>query len=347
MKVSDFEYHLPSRLIAHYPAESRSGSKLLHLDLSAGALQHYVFKQLVDLLNPGDLLIFNDTKVIPARLFGRKESGGRFEALIERVADGNQLITQIKLSKAAKPGTLLIFESKDGNDADPVTAEVVGREGDFYRIKFPADANLGEIFARIGHIPLPPYIKRKDKEIDTERYQTVYARHDGAVAAPTAGLHFDQALLEALAQKGVEQAFITLHVGSGTFQPIRVDTVTDHKMHSEWIDVNQTVVDKITQCKERGGRVIAVGTTSVRSLETCTLDRPFSAYQGETDIFIYPGFDFKVVDAMVTNFHLPGSSLVMLVSAFASREATLGAYAEAVAQEYRFFSYGDAMLITR
>ena len=347
MKVSDFEYHLPSRLIAHYPAESRSDSKLLQLDVPTGALHHHVFKELVDLLNPGDLLVFNDTKVIPARLFGRKESGGRFEALIERVADGNQLITQIKLSKAAKPGTQLIFESKDPAEGDAVTAEVIGREGDFYRIKFPAEADLGEIFARIGHTPLPPYIKRKDKAVDSERYQTVYARHDGAVAAPTAGLHFDQELLDALAQKGVDQAFITLHVGSGTFQPIRVDTVTEHKMHSEWADVSQVVADKIIQCKEKGGRVIAVGTTTVRSLETCALDRPFSAYQGETDIFIYPGFDFKVVDGMITNFHLPGSSLVMLVSAFASREAILGAYAEAVAQDYRFFSYGDAMLITR
>jgi len=347
MKVSDFEYHLPSRLIAHYPAESRSGSKLLHLDVPTGAIEHKVFKDLVELINPGDLLVFNDTKVIPARLFGRKESGGSFEALIERVADGNQLITQIKLSKAAKPGTTLIFEAKDGDESNPVTAIVVGREGDFYRIKFPEEANLGEIFSRIGHIPLPPYIKRKDKGVDAERYQTVYARHEGAVAAPTAGLHFDEPLLQALTQKGVDQAFITLHVGSGTFQPIRVDTVTDHKMHSEWIDVNQAVIDKIQQCKARGGRVIAVGTTSVRSLETCALDRPLAAYQGETDIFIYPGFDFKVVDAMVTNFHLPGSSLVMLVSAFASREAILGAYAEAVAQEYRFFSYGDAMFIAR
>jgi S-adenosylmethionine:tRNA ribosyltransferase-isomerase len=320
---------------------------LLHLDVPTGSLQHYVFKQLVDLLNQGDLLIFNDTKVIPARLFGRKESGGRFEALIERVADGNELITQIKLSKAAKPGTQLIFESKDGDDTDPVTAVVVGREGDFYRIKFPAEANLGEIFSRIGHVPLPPYIKRKDKEVDAERYQTVYARHDGAVAAPTAGLHFDRPLLEALTQKGVEQEYITLHVGSGTFQPIRVDAVTDHKMHSEWIDVGQPVIDKIAQCKARGGRVIAVGTTSVRSLETCALERPLSAYQGETDIFIYPGFDFKVVDGMITNFHLPGSSLVMLVSAFASREAILGAYAEAISEDYRFFSYGDAMFISR
>jgi S-adenosylmethionine:tRNA ribosyltransferase-isomerase len=347
MKVSDFDYHLPSRLIAHYPAETRSSSKLLHLDRETGALQHYVFNQLLDLINPDDLLIFNDTKVIPARLFGRKDSGGRFEALIERVADGNQLITQIKLSKAAKPGTQLLFDSKEGDAIDPVTAEVLGREGDFYRIKFPDEANLGEVLSRIGHIPLPPYIKRKDKEVDAERYQTVYARHDGAVAAPTAGLHFDQPLLDALTEKGVEQAFVTLHVGSGTFQPIRVDTVTDHKMHDEWVDVSQDVIDKIKACKKRGGRVIAVGTTSVRSLETCGLKTPLSAYQGETDIFIYPGFEFKVVDAMITNFHLPGSSLVMLVSAFASRESILGAYAEAVAQDYRFFSYGDAMFISR
>ncbi len=347
MKVSDFDYHLPSRLIAHYPAETRSSSKLLHLDAQTGALQHYVFSQLLDLINPLDLLIFNDTKVIPARLFGRKDSGGRFEALIERVADGNQLVTQIKLSKAAKPGTRLLFDSKAGDAVDPVTAEVLGREGDFYRIKFPDEANLGEVLSRIGHIPLPPYIKRKDKEVDVERYQTVYARHDGAVAAPTAGLHFDQALLDALAKKGVEQAFVTLHVGSGTFQPIRVDTVTDHKMHDEWIDVSQDVIDKIKACKKRGGKVIAVGTTSVRSLETCALQTPLSAYQGETDIFIYPGFEFKVVDGMITNFHLPGSSLVMLVSAFATRESILNAYAEAVAQDYRFFSYGDAMFISR
>ncbi len=347
MKVSDFDYHLPSRLIAHHPAETRSSSKLLHLDANTGGLQHRVFHELVSLLNPNDLLIFNDTKVIPARLFGCKESGGKFEALIERVVDNNELITQLRLSKPAKPGTKLLFESKDGSGLDSVTATVIGREQDFYRIAFPLEVNLGDVFARIGHIPLPPYIKRKDRQADIERYQTVYARHEGAVAAPTAGLHFDQELLDALKAKGVEQAFITLHVGSGTFQPIRVDTVTDHKMHSEWIDVDESVIDKIQRCKEQGGRVVAVGTTSVRSLETCALNRPFSAYQGETDIFIYPGFDFKVVDAMVTNFHLPGSSLVMLVSAFASREAILAAYAEAVAENYRFFSYGDAMFITR
>lgn len=319
------------------------------MNSQSGFTSHKVFNEITSLLNPGDLLVFNDTRVIPARLFGHKESGGAFEALIERMRGDNQALAQIKLSKAAKPGTKLIFDDKSKLTADKprVTAEVIGREGEFYVIQFPENMDTGAALDQVGHIPLPPYIKRSDRFLDIERYQTVYAKKEGAVAAPTAGLHFDDELLAALDKKGIDKAFITLHVGAGTFQTIRADTVEEHEMHKEWIEVSEDTCAKIKQCKERGGRVIAVGTTSVRSLETCALDREFSAYSGETDIFIYPGFEFKIVDALITNFHLPGSSLVMLVSALSSKDFLLKAYKEAIASNYRFYSYGDAMFISK
>lgn len=349
MKVSEFDYHLPKRLIADFPTAVRSESRMLCLNADSGATSHKVFNEITNLLNPGDLLVFNDTRVIPARLFGRKESGGQFEALIERMRGDNQALMQIKLSKAAKPGTKLIFEDKSRLtiDKEPITAEVLGREGEFYVVQFPIGLDTGAALEQIGHIPLPPYIKRSDRFLDIERYQTVYSKKEGAVAAPTAGLHFDDDLLAALENKGVEKAFITLHVGAGTFQSIRVDTVEEHDMHKEWIEVSEDTCAKIRKCKEGGGKVVAVGTTSVRSLETCALNREFSGYSGETDIFIYPGFEFQVVDALITNFHLPGSSLVMLVSAFSTKEILLNAYKEAIANNYRFYSYGDAMFISR
>ncbi|MFT4748733.1 MAG: S-adenosylmethionine:tRNA ribosyltransferase-isomerase [Pseudohongiellaceae bacterium] len=349
MKVSDFDYHLPKRLIADFPTPVRSESRLLCLNPESGQTKHKVFNEITDLINPGDLLVFNDTRVIPARLFGQKESGGRFEALIERMRGDNQALAQIKLSKSAKPGTKLIFDDKSKLTAEKprITAEVLGREGEFYVIQFPLDLDRGAALDQIGHIPLPPYIKRSDRFLDIERYQTVYAKNDGSVAAPTAGLHFDDELLAALDKKGIDRAFITLHVGAGTFQSIRAETVEEHEIHKEWIEIGDEACAKIKKCKDNGGRVIAVGTTSVRSLESCALNREFSAYTGETDIFIYPGFEFKIVDALITNFHLPSSSLVMLVSALSSKDILLNAYKEAIANNYRFYSYGDAMFISK
>jgi S-adenosylmethionine:tRNA ribosyltransferase-isomerase len=349
MKVSDFDYHLPKRLIADFPTPVRSESRLLCLNPESGQTKHKVFNEITDLINPGDLLVFNDTRVIPARLFGQKESGGRFEALIERMRGGNQALAQIKLSKSAKPGTKLIFDDKSKLTVEKprITAEVLGREGEFYVIQFPLDLDTGAALDQVGHIPLPPYIKRSDRFLDIERYQTVYAKKEGAVAAPTAGLHFDDELLAALDKKGVDRAFITLHVGAGTFQSIRAESVEEHEMHKEWVEVSEEACAKIKKCKDNGGRVIAVGTTSVRSLESCALNCEFSAYSGETDIFIYPGFEFKIVDALITNFHLPSSSLVMLVSALSSKDILLNAYKEAIANNYRFYSYGDAMFISK
>lgn len=347
MKLTEFNYTLPERLIAHFPTEQRSGSRLLSLGRHSGSIEHLQFTSLPSLLQPGDLLVFNDTRVIPARLYGFKESGGKIEALVERVQSEHSLVAQIRSSKAPKPGSLLYF----GEAQNPSQAvQVVGSENGFVTLQF--EEAVADVLERYGHMPLPPYIKREDQHSDHERYQTVYARNKGAVAAPTAGLHFDEALLASLDELGVDSAFVTLHVGAGTFQPIRVEDPTEHTMHSEWLQVSKQVCQKIQKCKTTGGRVIAVGTTTVRSLETAAQQTNRSTeasiiqpYSGETDIFIYPGFDFKVVDAMVTNFHLPESTLLMLISAFAGREAVLNAYHEAVTEEYRFFSYGDAMFI--
>ncbi len=339
MKRSDFYYELPEELIARYPAERRSASRLLLLNKHTGALADSLFEQLPEQLNAGDLLVFNNTKVLPARLLGAKATGGKIEMLVERVLSDTECLAHVRASKAPKPGSRLLI-----NDGE-VIFEMLERQGELFHLRLLTQGSLLETLERVGHMPLPPYIDRPDETFDQERYQTVYAQHPGAVAAPTAGLHFDQALLTRLEEAGVESAYVTLHVGAGTFQPVRVDSIAEHKMHSEWLEVSPEAVEKIEATKKAGGRIIAVGTTSVRSLETAAQDGVLTPYQGETDIFIYPGYQFNVVDGLVTNFHLPESTLIMLVSALAGREAILQAYQHAVENRYRFFSYGDAMFI--
>lgn len=338
MHVADFHFDLPESLIARHPLAERRGSRLLVLDGPTGELNHRHFGDLLGYLQPGDLMVFNDTRVIPARLFGQKASGGKLEILVERVLDEERVLAHVRSSKSPKPGSRILI---DGG----AEAEMVARHEALFELKF-AEPVL-PLLERVGHMPLPPYIDRPDEAEDRERYQTVYARNAGAVAAPTAGLHFDEPLLDAIRAKGVATAFVTLHVGAGTFQPVRVERIEDHHMHREWLQVDQAVVDAVAACRARGGRVIAVGTTSVRSLESAARDGELRAFAGETDIFLYPGRPFHVVDALVTNFHLPESTLLMLVSAFAGYRETMAAYATAVAEGYRFFSYGDAMFITR
>ncbi|MCY1223561.1 S-adenosylmethionine:tRNA ribosyltransferase-isomerase [compost metagenome] len=338
MRVADFHFELPEALIARHPLVERRASRLLVLDGETGALNHRHFTDLLEYLRPGDLMVFNNTRVIPARLFGQKASGGKLEILVERVLDSHRVLAHVRSSKSPKPGSTLLIDG--GGEA-----EMLARHDALFELKFAEE--VLPLLERVGHMPLPPYIDRPDEDADRERYQTVYARHSGAVAAPTAGLHFDQALLDAIAAKGVESAFVTLHVGAGTFQPVRVERIEDHHMHHEWLEVGQDVVDAVAACHARGGRVIAVGTTSVRSLESAARDGQLKAFSGDTDIFLYPGRPFHVVDALVTNFHLPESTLLMLVSAFAGYPETMAAYAAAVEQGYRFFSYGDAMFITR
>lgn len=338
MRVRDFHFDLPEHLIAHHPLAERRGSRLLCLDGPTGALAHRHFVDLLDYLQPGDLMVFNNTRVIPARLFGRKATGGQLEILIERVLDSHRVLAHVRSSKSPKPGSEIVLE--DGS-----RVEMLGRDGALFELGF-ADEVL-PLLERVGHMPLPPYIDRPDESADRERYQTVYAQKAGAVAAPTAGLHFDNELLAAIRAKGVETAEVTLHVGAGTFQPVRVERIEEHHMHSEWLEVSPEVVAAVNACKARGGRVIAVGTTSVRSLESAAQSGTLQSFTGDTDIFLYPGRPFHVVDALVTNFHLPESTLLMLVSAFAGYPETMAAYAAAVAEQYRFFSYGDAMFITR
>ncbi|WP_313456154.1 tRNA preQ1(34) S-adenosylmethionine ribosyltransferase-isomerase QueA [Pseudomonas sp.] len=338
MRVADFSFELPDSLIARHPLAERHGSRLLVLDGPSGALAHKKFPDLLEYLQPGDLMVFNNTRVIPARLFGQKASGGKLEVLVERVLDSHRVLAHVRASKAPKEGAVILVDG--GGEA-----EMVARHDTLFELRFTEE--VLPLLERVGHMPLPPYIDRPDEGADRERYQTVYAERTGAVAAPTAGLHFDQALLEQIAAKGVERAFVTLHVGAGTFQPVRVDNIEDHHMHKEWLEVSQEVVDAVAACRARGGRVIAVGTTSVRSLESAARDGVLKPFSGDTDIFIYPGRPFHVVDALVTNFHLPESTLLMLVSAFAGYPETMAAYAAAVDNGYRFFSYGDAMFITR
>ncbi|SDK22707.1 tRNA preQ1(34) S-adenosylmethionine ribosyltransferase-isomerase QueA [Billgrantia gudaonensis] len=343
MQRADFHYELPEELIARYPSEQRSDCRLLCVDGASGALEHRRFPELTELLEPGDLLVFNDTRVIPARLHGHKASGGRIELLLERPLDAHRGLAHLRSSKSPKPGTELVFEGG-------VRAVVEGREGPLFKLRFLGETPLVQLLEQHGHMPLPPYIDREDELADRERYQTVYARRDGAVAAPTAGLHFDEPLLEALAAKGVESAFVTLHVGAGTFQPVRVDDIREHTMHSEWVEVSPGVCEQVRTAQARGNRVVAVGTTSVRCLESAcaaTPDGAIAPLTGETDIFIFPGYEWRCVDALITNFHLPESTLLMLVSAFAGFDTTMTAYREAVEARYRFFSYGDAMFLTR
>ena len=345
MRVADFSFELPESLIAHYPRAQRSGCRLLSLNGEDGSLTHGVFTDLLDKLNPGDLLVFNNTRVIPARIFGRKASGGKIEVLVERMLDDKRVLAHVRASKAPKPGSELVL----GED-ESIQATMTARHDALFEIEFHDERSVLDILNDIGHMPLPPYIDRPDEDVDRELYQTVYSQKPGAVAAPTAGLHFDEPLLAALREKGVETAFVTLHVGAGTFQPVRVDSIEDHIMHSEYAEVPQDVVDAVLACKARGNRVVAVGTTSVRSLESAaqaTKDALIAPFFGDTKIFIYPGYHYQVIDALVTNFHLPESTLIMLVSAFAGYKNTMHAYQQAVEKEYRFFSYGDAMFLTR
>ncbi len=338
MQVADFFFQLPDALIARHPLAERRASRLLVLEGETGKLSHRNFADLLDHVRPGDLMVFNNTRVIPARLFGQKATGGKLEILVERVVGNRSVLAHVRSSKSPKAGSKILLDG--GGEA-----EMIARHDALFELEF--DEDVLPLLERIGHMPLPPYIDRPDDAADRERYQTVYAQRAGAVAAPTAGLHFDEALLQTLRESGVETAYVTLHVGAGTFQPVRVGRIEEHHMHREWLEVGQDVVDAVAACRSRGGRVIAVGTTSVRSLETAARDGELKPFSGDTDIFIYPGKSFHVVDALVTNFHLPESTLLMLVSAFAGYPETMAAYAEAVAQRYRFFSYGDAMFITR
>ena len=336
MRRDQFYFDLPDELIAREPAAERTGSRLLYLDSVAEQLQHSQFSDFLTYIKPDDLLVFNNTKVIPARLYGQKDSGGKIEVLVERVLDSHRVLAHIRASKSPKPGTQLIFDNN-------VRAEMVGRDDALFELAFTEPVLA--VLDQIGHMPLPPYIDRSDTEDDKSRYQTVYAEHSGAVAAPTAGLHFDQALMDDIKGKGASIGFVTLHVGAGTFQPVRADNIEDHHMHSEWLQVSAELCQQVTATKAKGGRVIAVGTTSVRCLETAAKAGDIVPFEGDTDIFIYPGYQFKVVDALLTNFHLSESTLLMLVSAFSGYHSIMAAYRAAVAERYRFFSYGDAMLL--
>ena len=345
MRRQDFYYDLPEELIAQEPLPQRTGSRLLVLNGDNGDIQHSQFNHLTDWLEPNDLLVFNNTRVIPARLYGVKQTGGRVEILIERFLEGGSALAHVRASKSSKPGTAILITPDEMSDATEFSVRVQGRQGALYELVVDS-GSWPEILKTYGHIPLPPYIERSDNAKDRERYQTVFAQRDGAVAAPTAGLHFDAHLLEDIRSQGVKTAEVTLHVGSGTFQPVRAEKITDHHMHSEWLEVNEDVVAAVQRCRECKGRVVAVGTTAVRSLETAARGGTLKTFSGDSDIFLYPGQRFNVVDAMVTNFHLPESTLIMLVAAFAGHENTMAAYQQAVDQRYRFFSYGDAMFVT-
>jgi S-adenosylmethionine:tRNA ribosyltransferase-isomerase len=338
MKRSEFHYELPAELIAQQPLAQRSDSRLLGLNRQDSAVQDLLIRDLPSLLHAGDLLVFNDTRVLPARLFATKQTGGKVEILIERMLDEFSCLAQVRASKSPRQGNNLLLE--DGTEL-----EVQRREGEFFSLR-SMGVPLASLMQKMGHMPLPPYIDRADNEADLDRYQTVYASKPGAVAAPTAGLHFDEPLLQALDLQGIRRVNLTLHVGAGTFQPVRAEHIEDHQMHAEYLEVSESVCQAVTATRARGGRVIAVGTTSVRSLETAAASGELKPFAGDSRIFIYPGYEFQVVNGMLTNFHLPESTLLMLVSAFAGIDTIRSAYAHAVQQRYRFFSYGDAMLIT-
>ncbi len=340
MFLQDFDFELPPELIAQAPAGERTASRLLRLDGVSGALADCRFAQLTKFVLPGDVMIFNDTRVIKARLTGAKDSGGRIEVLIERVLAADRALAQVRASKSPRAGSRLLL-------AGGVEVEVIGRQGEFFELHFEDCTDIFALLECHGSVPLPPYITHDAGAADEARYQTVYARAPGAVAAPTAGLHFDASMLEALKQRGVTIAHITLHVGAGTFQPVRVSDLREHQMHSEWYDVPQPVVDTIAAARSRGSRVMAVGTTSLRALESAAAGGELKAGTGDTRLFITPGYEFRVIDRLLTNFHLPKSTLMMLVSAFAGMENIRRAYQHAIAQRYRFFSYGDAMLIEK
>ena len=340
MLLDDFDYELPQELIAQVPAGERGGSRLLHLDGKTGALADRQFRDIVDLAAPGDVVVMNDTRVIKARLLGRKKTGGRVEVMVERVLGGGEVLAQIGANHPTRTGTVLVL-------ADAIEATVLGREHEFFRLRFEDCEDAYALLERYGSIPLPMYITRAAGESDAERYQTVYARERGAVAAPTAGLHFNQPLLESLRNRGVSLAYVTLHVGAGTFQPVRVQDLAQHEMHGEWYDVPQATVDAVEGARKKGGRVLAVGTTTLRALESAAAGGEFKSGRGETRLFVLPGYRFRVVERLLTNFHLPKSTLLMLVSAFGGMDNVRRAYRHAIEQRYRFYSYGDAMLIER
>ncbi|WP_153109322.1 tRNA preQ1(34) S-adenosylmethionine ribosyltransferase-isomerase QueA [Propionivibrio limicola] len=343
LTLDDFDFHLPDELIAQHPASERTASRLLHVEKTS--LTDRTFSDLPRLIQPGDLLVFNDTKVIKARLFGQKESGGQIEVMIERIVDRHHAVAQIRASKSPKPGSRIVLENA-------FQLKITGRTGEhaeFFALELE-DASDGDLYAlteKHGRLPLPPYITHAAEIDDESRYQTVFARQSGAVAAPTAGLHFDDSMLAKLRERGAELAWLTLHVGAGTFQPVRVHNLAEHRMHSERFDIPAATLEAIQQTRDRGGRVIAVGTTSLRALEAAAQSGELRAGPAETDIFITPGYEFRVVDRLITNFHLPKSTLLMLVSAFAGCDTIRAAYRHAVEQRYRFFSYGDAMLLEK
>jgi S-adenosylmethionine:tRNA ribosyltransferase-isomerase len=345
MKRSDFNFSLPPQLIAQRPLPERTASRLLCLDGLSGTVSHKQFVNLPGLLSPNDLLVFNDTRVIPARLWGQKETGGKIEILIERLTGRDTALGHIRSSKSPKPGSTIILAAAEGAELSEYKLVVTGREGALFCLQ--STCPMAEILQTLGHMPLPPYIQRPDELSDRSRYQTVFAKKDGAVAAPTAGLHFSEALLAQCDAIGVRRANVTLHVGAGTFQPVRADDLEDHIMHEEYVEVDEAVCEAVRETRRRGGSVIAVGTTAVRSLESASTNSgEIEPFTGDTDIFIYPGYKFSSVDAIITNFHLPESTLLMLVSAFAGRDNIMQAYQEAITASYRFFSYGDAMYIT-
>lgn len=340
MRTTDFDFNLPEELIAQFPAAERSASRLLRLDGKSGQLSDDWFRDLPEFLGPDDLIILNDTRVIKARLNGEKASGGKVEVMVERVIDNHRLLAQIRASRSPKPGSRLHI-------AGAFEAEVIERQDDLFLLEVLSPTPAIELIDRYGNLPLPPYISHAAGQYDEDRYQTVFAREPGAVAAPTAGLHFDEAMIQRLRASGIAIAYVTLHVGAGTFQPVRVDNIQEHKMHSELYSVPQATVEAIRQARDRGGKVTAVGTTVLRALESAARGGELHAGSGETDIFITPGYRFQVVERLLTNFHLPKSTLLMLVSAFAGKEHIMHAYRHAIEARYRFFSYGDAMLIER
>lgn len=345
MRVADFSFELPEELIARYPKPDRTASRLMAMSGESGVIEDLGFVNIIDKLNAGDLLVFNNTRVIPARMFGQKSTGGKLEVLVERVLDESRVLAHIRCSKSPKVNSEIILENT-------VKATMLARHDALFELEIHSDKNVLQVLEEIGHMPLPPYIDRPDEDSDRERYQTVYNEKPGAVAAPTAGLHFDDALLEKIKAKGIDLAFVTLHVGAGTFQPVKVDVIADHIMHAEYVEVSPQVVSQIAQTKASGGRVVAVGTTSVRSLESAAMaanknNHPLTEFYGDTDIFITPGYQFQVIDALITNFHLSESTLLMLVSAFSGYENIMAAYQHAVDEKYRFFSYGDAMFLTK
>ena len=340
MKKSDFYYELPDELIAQQPLAERSASRLLCLDKNSDVIYDKQFSDFLELLHKDDLLVLNNTKVIPARLFGHKQTGGKVEILIERVLNDREVLAHMRSSKSPKAEAVIDLDAG-------FQCQVLGRVDDLFHLQFKGEQTLADILERIGHMPLPPYIERADNVNDQNRYQTVFAQQSGAVAAPTAGLHFDEGMLEKIQAKGVAIAFVTLHVASGTFRPVKVDNLDEHVMHKEYFEVPKETVVSVEQCKARGGRVIAIGTTAMRSLESASRSGQLEESRGDTDLFITPGFKFITVDAMLTNFHLPESTLLMLVSAFAGYERMKKVYQHAIAAKYRFFSYGDAMFIQR